>query len=607
MALPIPNDDPFDADVFADAWKQASRRRRAGYYATRMRQSTASNLSSMENPLLRLSGWLLSRPERIAARNRDFASMYPSIDRGNTGISVSPLSQGTADSVSSSEVINTLNVHTELLTSIHDTLLGQRQDDKDRYKEESERAERLSEAQQLGLPLEKPKLEKENFQESFEAGNNGGIGGFWTGAMFARYVPRLMRFATPLLGLMGKIVLIMGGVAASLYGIKAVLEGLLNLWNNATNKPPGGTPVDLNDESVKNILRDRPVVHLTDQQREVLQRASESMMKSGRVPSLVTSSPRRMTPMPMVSPVTSSPRRMTPMPMLSPVTSSPRRQRPESSSSTASSMFRERLKTNENATLMTATFANESIPGARVHFVKGLPHIGYGHLIDENDMKEIQKGIDNPSLQEIPLPRTPYKLKKFGAQRSRTNITNWGITKSEADQLFEKDYLKAVQASQQIPNFEKYPLEAQQSFIEMSFQLGSEWFKQGNENWSAGLQKELEEMNLNALHARFSKWKVATEQTPERWREHVLPGFVSPPRVATDSMSIEGITPLRDATPVMELSRSFGAGAASQIIYNNNVVAPQNTMVGGGQSTLIPIPIITRTESLAPYLAVNAV
>ena len=114
-------------------------------------------------------------------------------------------------------------------------------------------------------------------------------------------------------------------------------------------------------------------------------------------------------------------------------------------------------------------------------------------------------------------------------------------------------------------------------------------------------------MNLNALHARFSKWKVATEQTPERWREHVLPGFVSPPRVATDSMSIEGITPLRDATPVMELSRSFGAGAASQIIYNNNVVAPQNTMVGGGQSTLIPIPIITRTESLAPYLAVNAV
>ena len=168
MALPIPNDDPFDADVFADAWKQASRRRRAGYYATRMRQRTASNLSSMENPLLRLSGWLLNRPERIAARNGDFASMYPSIGRGDANIGVPPLSEGSADGVSSSAVIDTLNVHTGLLTSIHDTLLGQRQDDKDRYKEESERAERLSEAQQMELPLQYKKEEKK--EEKKESG-----------------------------------------------------------------------------------------------------------------------------------------------------------------------------------------------------------------------------------------------------------------------------------------------------------------------------------------------------------------------------------------------------------------------------------------------------
>ncbi len=78
---------------------------------------------------------------------------------------------------------------------------------------------------------------------------------------------------------------------------------------------------------------------------------------------------------------------------------------------------------------------------------KGLPTIGYGHLIDESD----------PDLMDMPLGET--------------------ISQERADELFERDFNEHLFAAQKIPGFFKASKRQQAALIDLTFNMGPNWYK----------------------------------------------------------------------------------------------------------------------------------
>ena len=78
---------------------------------------------------------------------------------------------------------------------------------------------------------------------------------------------------------------------------------------------------------------------------------------------------------------------------------------------------------------------------------KGKPTIGYGHLIDETD----------PDLMALPV----------GGK----------ISKERADELFDKDFNEHLLAAQKIPGFFKSSRRQQAALIDLTFNMGPNWYK----------------------------------------------------------------------------------------------------------------------------------
>jgi GH24 family phage-related lysozyme (muramidase) len=78
---------------------------------------------------------------------------------------------------------------------------------------------------------------------------------------------------------------------------------------------------------------------------------------------------------------------------------------------------------------------------------KGLPTIGYGHLIDESD----------PDLMNMPLGET--------------------ISQERANELFERDFNEHLFAAQKIPGFFRASKRQQAALIDLTFNMGPNWYK----------------------------------------------------------------------------------------------------------------------------------
>jgi len=78
---------------------------------------------------------------------------------------------------------------------------------------------------------------------------------------------------------------------------------------------------------------------------------------------------------------------------------------------------------------------------------KGLPTIGYGHLIDES----------SPDLMNMPV----------GGK----------ISQERADELFEVDFLEHLNAAKKIPGFFKASKRQQAALIDLTFNMGPNWYK----------------------------------------------------------------------------------------------------------------------------------
>ena len=78
---------------------------------------------------------------------------------------------------------------------------------------------------------------------------------------------------------------------------------------------------------------------------------------------------------------------------------------------------------------------------------KGLPTIGYGHLIDKS----------SPDLMKMPV----------GGK----------ISKERADELFEVDFVEHLDAARKIPGFNKASKRQQAALIDLTFNMGPNWYK----------------------------------------------------------------------------------------------------------------------------------
>jgi len=78
---------------------------------------------------------------------------------------------------------------------------------------------------------------------------------------------------------------------------------------------------------------------------------------------------------------------------------------------------------------------------------KGLPTIGYGHLIDES----------SPDLMKMPV----------GGK----------ISQERADELFEVDFVEHLDAARKIPGFNKASKRQQAALIDLTFNMGPNWYK----------------------------------------------------------------------------------------------------------------------------------
>jgi hypothetical protein len=209
-----------------------------GNFITRSRQWTAGQLSGMQNPLLRMSGWLLNAPDRIASRRalRDDYEMS------------APQMSSSPERMDSSAVVDILNTHTEVLTSIRDILTGQRRDDAERFQEESERAERLSEAQsqeESTQDVSEERIEKK--------GKSSGIFGLITGlagVLFSALTGGVKKLFTSLtdiatsilrLGFDSVFSALKIGASTAMSGVKSILSAGVNGLSNLLSSFTAGT------------------------------------------------------------------------------------------------------------------------------------------------------------------------------------------------------------------------------------------------------------------------------------------------------------------------------------------------------------------------------
>lgn len=109
-----------------------------------------------------------------------------------------------------------------------------------------------------------------------------------------------------------------------------------------------------------------------------------------------------------------------------------------------------------------------------------------------------------------------------------------GITKEEADALFEEDYMHHKKSAEKFPTFNEHPKEVQDVLVDMTYNMGDGWWKSWDETPKAIQNKEYRvagEYLSTSLYAKQTKRRAefninelykASERTPEKSQEPVF-------------------------------------------------------------------------------------
>jgi GH24 family phage-related lysozyme (muramidase) len=134
-------------------------------------------------------------------------------------------------------------------------------------------------------------------------------------------------------------------------------------------------------------------------------------------------------------------------------------------------------------------FAGKSYLDPKKGDPRKLYSVGYGHQITEN---EIKNGYIMAGNKKIPVL----------GERGKDTV----ISKEDAYELLKQDYPKYEENARKIPNFDKLNLQAQTALVDMTYNMGVNWYK----NWPI-LMKQLENLQLDEASKNILSSVYATQ------------------------------------------------------------------------------------------------
>jgi len=204
---------------------------------------------------------------------------------------------------------------------------------------------------------------------------------------------------------------------------------------------------------------------------------------------------------------------------------------------------------------------------------KGKPTIGYGHLIDGTD----------PDLMSMPI----------GGK----------ITKEKADELFDRDFDEHVLAAQKIPGFFKASRRQQAALIDLTFNMGPNWYKGFPSFTKAFAAGDYEEA---ARQIEFAD-PINRPGVKSGYVQDVGPRRSTPIIDLLQNKSVEGITHLKEIEKLLGDQSSklndLNNSIASISMYDEDdstLIIPMPKQMGkinGGSGSSKIIPIVTNIDN----------
>jgi GH24 family phage-related lysozyme (muramidase) len=182
-----------------------------------------------------------------------------------------------------------------------------------------------------------------------------------------------------------------------------------------------------------------------------------------------------------------------------------------------------------------------------------------------------------------------------------------GITKEEADALFEEDYKIHREAASQIPGFDKLNRNGKRALINLTFNMGPEWWKG---KMVGGKRKGEWKKFIKAMSQPVPDIEMAARSLESSaWHDQVksrAPVVISDLRAGLAPDSHNGLTPVSRTAAlemdqdsrIVQTASTYGGGASqvttvAPVVVNNN---QQNTTMAN--RPLTPATSITKDPSL---------
>lgn len=174
--------------------------------------------------------------------------------------------------------------------------------------------------------------------------------------------------------------------------------------------------------------------------------------------------------------------------------------------------------------------------------------VGYGHQITDD---EIKNGFILVGQKKVPVV----------GERGKDTI----LSKEDADVLIKQDYQKYEDNAKKIPNFDKLNPKAQAALVDMTYNMGVNWYKK----WPMLLQQlenlELDKASANILSSDYAKQvgKRASENA-----ESIKSGLKDVPQINPNIPS----TKIENASKEnQQLNNSLDAKSKTTSVNNTNI------------------------------------
>ena len=196
-------------------------------------------------------------------------------------------------------------------------------------------------------------------------------------------------------------------------------------------------------------------------------------------------------------------------------------------------------------------------------------------------MKRIMKeeGIDG--YDETAEKYFPYKDQKGYSTIGRGHLIkededfSKGLTKEEINKLFLKDFESHKKLASQFPNYDKLTKKQQESIIDLTFNMGSGWFKEKSEKYWPSLVKSIQDKNYEGIESAILNSELYSIN-PQRAKRNIIGlsnGRLSPGD-ATPNVQYNNDTPdSLIANTMKDLKNIFnGTGSGSGVVLSEKSI-----------------------------------